>query len=58
LEIENTIGGISRGPIRKGKINNLYLHVAYVSQIELRGIDEVVKDENWFLTMQDEFHQF
>ena len=34
------------------------MHVAFISRIELRKVNEALEDEHWLLAMQDELIQF
>jgi len=33
-------------------------HVAFVSQIEPKNVNDALKDSNWIVAMQDELNQF
>jgi len=33
-------------------------HVAFVSQIEPKNVNDVLNDSNWIVAMQDELNQF
>ena len=45
LSVENIIGQIKEGISTRSSISNFWRHTAFVSQIEPKSIDEVLKDE-------------
>lgn len=58
MSIENIIGDISKGVSTRRQLGQLCINVIFVSQVELKNINEASKDENWYLAMQEEHNQF
>ena len=52
------IGDVSQKVITRNSIKNVCNHLAFVSQVEPKNIDEAINDENWILAMQEELNQF
>ena len=51
------IGDISQR-VTRISLRNLCDHLAFLSHIEPKNVNEALNDESWFLAMQDELHQF
>jgi len=47
LSVENIIGQIQKGVSTRSAISNYYKHMAFVSQIEPKSIEEALKDDKW-----------
>jgi len=56
--VENIIGQIKEGVSRRSSISNFCRHIASVSQIEPKSIDEAFQDEKWVEAMHEELNQF
>ena len=52
------IGDPSQGIRTRSYMRNISNHLAFVSQIEPKTIEEAEKDNNWMLAMQEELNQF
>ena len=57
LSLENVIGDISKG-VGTRNMSNLCMTVAFVSQIELKNVEEALQDDQWCIAMQEELNQF
>ena len=51
--MENIIGQIHKGVSTKITIANYCKHMALISQVEPKSIDEALKDENWTAAMHE-----
>ncbi|WVZ21878.1 hypothetical protein V8G54_000422 [Vigna mungo] len=58
VSTDNIIGDISRGVSTRRQLNQFYMNVAFVSKIELKKIEDALRDENWMMAMQEELNQF
>jgi len=58
LSLDNVIGEIHRGVSTRSSLNLLCEHMAFVSQIEPKSIQEALSDSNWISAMQEELNQF
>ena len=57
LSKDNIIGDIKQGvSTRRGIV--FCEHVAFVSQIEPKNVNDALNDSNWIMAMQDELNQF
>ena len=56
--MENIIGQIKEGVSTRSYTSNFYRQTAFVSQIELKSIEEALKDEKWVEAMHEELNQF
>jgi len=57
LSKDNIIGDINQGVSIRGKLTYCK-HVAFVSQIEPKNVNDALNDNNWVIAMQDELNQF
>jgi len=57
LSKDNIIGDIKQRVSTRGKLV-FFEHVAFVSQIEPKNVNDVLGDSNWVVVMQDELNQF
>ena len=57
LSKDNIIGDIKQGVSIRCRIV-FCEHVAFVSQIEPKNVNDALNDSNWIVTMQDELNQF
>ena len=55
---KDQIIGDSTQRVTRSSLRNICDHVAFLSQIEPKTINDALCDENWFLAMQEELHQF
>jgi len=55
---ENIIGQIHKGVSTRRTIANYYKHMAFISHVEPKFVDETLKDENWIAVMHEELNQF
>ena len=53
----NIIGDVELGVSTRHKLA-FFQHVAFVSQIEPKNMDDALCDSNWVVAMQDELNQF
>ena len=51
------IGESSKGVTTRQSLKHLN-SLAFISQIELRNVDEALNDESWVLAMKEELNQF
>ena len=58
MSLDNIIGDISKAFSTRRQLSYFCLNVAFVSQLELKSVSDALKDEHWFLAMQDELDQF
>ena len=58
LSVENIIGKIKEGVSTRSSISNYCRHTTFVYQIELKSIEEALKDEKWVEAMHEELNQF
>jgi len=58
LSMENIIGQINKGVSTRRTIASYCRHMAFVSQVEPKSIDEALKDKNWIVVMHEELNQF
>jgi len=56
--MENIIGQIQKGVSTRSDVSNYCKHMAFVSQIEPKSIEEALKDDKWVAAMHEEQHQF
>ena len=57
LSKDNIIGDIKQGVSTRRRIV-FWEHVAFVSQIEPKNVNDALNDSNWIVAMQDELNQF
>ncbi|CAL9113193.1 unnamed protein product [Musa textilis] len=55
---ELIIGDTSKGVQTLSSFKNFYAHAIFLSQIEPKCIDDVLKDDSWVIVMQEELNQF
>ena len=58
MSLDNIIRDISKGVSTRSQLSQFCLNVAFVSQLELKSVSDALKDDHWFLAMQDELDQF
>ena len=58
LSLDNVIGQIHKGVSTRNSLNLLCEHMAFVSQIEPKTVQEALNDRNWISAMQEELNQF
>ena len=58
LSLDNVIGQIHKDVSTKNSLNLLCEHMAFVSQIEPKTVQEALNDSNWISAMQEELNQF
>jgi len=56
--LDNIIGEVTKGVTTRNSLRNTCNHLAFVSQIEPKNLDEAIVDENWTIAMQEELNQF
>ena len=56
--LDNIIGEVTQGVRTRSSLRDTHVHMAFVSQIEPKTIDEAIIDEHWTLAMQEELNQF
>jgi len=54
---DNIISDIEQGVSTRRKLA-FFQHVAFVSQIEPKNVNDALRDSNWVVAMQDELNQF
>ena len=54
----NIIGQIQKGISTHSVVSNYCKHMAFVSQVEPKSIEEALKDDKWVVAMHEELHQF
>ena len=57
LSKDNIIGDMKQGVSIRRKLV-FFEHVAFVSQIEPKNVNDALGDRNWVVAMQDELNQF
>jgi len=57
LSVENIIGQIQKGVSTRSVVSNYCKHMAFVSQVEPKSIEEALKDDKWVVAMHEELHQ-
>ena len=57
LSKDNIISDIEQGVSTRCKLA-FFQHVAFVSQIEPKNVNDALCDSNWVVAMQDELNQF
>jgi len=57
LSKDNIIGGIEQGVSTRRKLA-FFQHVAFISQIEPKNVNDALSHSNWVIAMQDELNQF
>ena len=57
LSQDNIFGDIEQGVSTRHKLA-FFQHVAFVSQIEPKNVNDALHDSNWVVAMQDELNQF
>jgi len=55
---ENITGQIKEGVSTRSSVSNFCRHTTFVSQVELKTIEEALKDEKWVAAMHEELNQF
>jgi len=58
LSKDNIIGEIDWGVSIRIKLNNFFEHIAFVSQVEPKIVNDALDDSNWIVVMQDELNLF
>ena len=56
--LDTIIGDISRGIQTRSRLALFYEHFLFVSSIELKKIDEALKDVDWVNAMHEELNNF
>jgi hypothetical protein len=52
------LGTINEGKRLRNMVVNQVSYSCYLSQLELKKVNEALKDESWVTTMRDELNQF
>ena len=55
---QDQIIGDSTQRVTRNSLRNICNHLAFLSQVEPKTVDEALGDENWILAMQKELKQF
>jgi len=58
MSLDNIIGDISKGVSTRSQLSQFCMNVAFVSQLEPKSVSDALKDDHWFLAIQDELNQF
>ena len=56
--LDSIIGDISRGVQTRSRLASFYEHFSFVSSIEPKKIDEVLKDIDWVNAMHEDLNNF
>jgi hypothetical protein len=56
--LDSIIGNISRGVQKRSRLASFCEHFSFVSSIELKKIDETLKDVDWVNAMHEELNNF
>jgi hypothetical protein len=56
--LDSIIGDISRGVQTRSRLASFYKYFLFVSSIELKKIDEALKDVDWVNAMHEELKNF
>jgi hypothetical protein len=56
--MDSIIGDISRGVQIRSRLTSFYEHFSFVSSIELKKIDETLKNVDWVNAMHEELNNF
>ena len=55
---DQIIGNPSSGVRTRSSLRNIFNNLTFISQIEPKNIKDVLVDENWMISMQEELNQF
>jgi len=58
LSLDNVIGQVQQGVSTRSALNQLYEHMAFVSQIEPKIVADALEDSSWITAMREELNQF
>ena len=56
--MDNVIGNMEKGALRRNSLNNFCEEMAFLSQSEPKNLIEALQDENLILAIHDELNQF
>ena len=58
LSLDNVIGQVHKGVSTRSTLNQLFEHMAFVSQTEPKTVADALEDSNWITAMHEELNQF
>jgi len=58
ISVENIIWKMNKGVSTRRTILNFCNHMGFVSKVEPKSINEVLKDEHWITAMHEKLNQF
>jgi len=58
FSLDNVIGQVRKEVSTRRSLNNFYEHMAFMSQVEPKSVEDVLEDSNWVNAMHEELNQF
>jgi hypothetical protein len=56
--VDNILGDIKKGVTTKSCVANLCKHYSFVSSMEPFKVEDVLRDPDWVMAMQEELNNF
>jgi hypothetical protein len=56
--VDNILGDIKKGVTTRSRVANFCQHYSFVSSMELFKVEDVLRDSDWVVVMQEELNNF
>ena len=58
LSLDNIIGQVQKGVSTRRSLNHFCEHMAFVSQVEPKSVEDALEDSNWINAMHEDLNKF